>query len=255
MELYARRTVAELVLEDPGLIPTFEQLGIDYCCGGSRSLEDACREANVSLEQLAASVAAGRSVSPSADSGRDWATALLSELTEHIVNRHHSFTRRALARQEELFVEVTAAHAEQHPELREVRRVFNGLVEELLQHMNKEERILFPYVARLEEALHQRQPLAPPPFGTVNNPVRMMMQEHDSASAALQEIRRWTADYHLPADACTRWKLLYQGFQELEQDLHLHIHLENNILFPRALVLEKRCVAEAAVQGRLEKVI
>ena len=240
MDLYARRTVAELVLENPRLIPAFEQLGIDYCCGGSHSLEDACREANVSLDQVTASVAAGRALSPDAESTRDWASAPLSELTDHIVDRHHGYTRRALARLEELFVEVSAAHAERHPELGQIQRVFRGLVQELLQHMNKEESILFPYVAKLEEALRRRQPVAPAPFGTVNNPVRMMMQEHESAAAALREIRKWADDYHLPADACTRWKLLYQGFQELEQDLHRHIHLENNILFPRALVLEKR---------------
>ncbi len=240
MDLYARRTVAELVLENPNLIPAFEQLGIDYCCGGSHSLEDACREAHVSLDQVTDSVAAGRALSPDAESTRDWSSAPLSELTDHIVERHHGFTRRALAQLEELFVEVSAAHAERHPELGEIQRVFRGLVQELLQHMNKEERILFPYVAKLEEALRRRQPAAPAPFGTVNNPVRMMMQEHESAAAALREIRKWAADYHLPADACTRWKLLYQGFQELEQDLHRHIHLENNILFPRVLVLEKR---------------
>ncbi len=242
MDLYARRTVGELVLENPRLIPAFEQLGIDYCCGGSRSLEDACREANVSLDQVTASVDAGRALSPDAESARDWASAPLSELTNHIVDRHHDYTRRALARLEELFVEVSAAHAERHPELRQIQRVFRGLVQELLQHMNKEEMILFPYVARLEEALRRRQPVAPAPFGTVNNPVRMMMQEHESAATALREIRKWADDYHLPADACTRWTLLYQGFQELEQELHRHIHLENNILFPRALVLEKRAV-------------
>ena len=240
MDLYARRTVAELVLENPSLIPAFEQLGIDYCCGGSHSLEDACREANVSLDQVTASVAAGRALSPDAESARDWASAPLSELADHIVDRHHAYTRRALARLEELFVEVSAAHAEHHPELGQIQRVFRGLVQELLQHMNKEESILFPYVAKLEESLRRRQPVAPAPFGTVNNPVRMMMQEHESAAAALREIRKWAENYRLPADACTRWKLLYQGFQELEQDLHRHIHLENNILFPRALVLEKR---------------
>lgn len=250
MELYARRTVAELVLENPSLIPAFEHLGIDYCCGGSHSLEDACRDAHVSLDQVTASVNAVPSLSPDAESTRDWASASLFELTDHIVERHHGFTRQALARLEELFVEVAAAHAERHPELREMRRVFGGLVEEMLQHMNKEERILFPYVVMLEDALRRHQPVAPPPFGTVNNPVRMMMQEHESAASALREIRKWGADYHLPADACTRWRLLYQSFQELEQDLHRHIHLENNILFPRALVLESRGLAEAAALSR-----
>jgi regulator of cell morphogenesis and NO signaling len=240
MSLYARRTVAELVLENPGLIPAFETLGIDYCCGGSHSLEDACREAEVSLDQVERSVAEGRAVPAEAEPGRDWASASLSELADHIVDRHHGYTRLALARLEELLVEVSAAHAERHPELGQMQRVFRGLDQELLQHMNKEESILFPYVAKLEEALRRRQPVAPAPFGTVNYPVRMMMQEHESAAAALREIRKWSSDYHLPADACTRWMLLYQGFQELEQDLHQHIHLENNILFPRALVLEKR---------------
>ena len=176
MNLNARRTVTELVLENPGLIPAFERLGIDYCCEGGQSLEDACKAADVSQAQVEQSLATGCAPPTNGEEKGDWTSKPLSELIEHIVSRHHTYTRDVLSRLEESLVEVLAAHGERHPEIRHIQRVFRGLAEELFQHMLKEEKILFPYVAMLEESFWRQQPIAPAPFGTARNPVRMMMQ-------------------------------------------------------------------------------
>ncbi|HYX69115.1 MAG TPA: hemerythrin domain-containing protein [Terriglobales bacterium] len=168
----------------------------------------------------------------------DWQAAPLAGLIEHIINTHHQFTRQELARLDPLLDKVCKVHGQNHPELLEIRRVFAGLSQELTLHMMKEERILFPYIAQMEEAVSRRQ--APPvsPFGTVENPIHMMMTEHDSAGEALRQFRSLSSDYAPPADACVSYRTLYNALAEFEQDLHRHIHLENNILFPRAIGME-----------------
>ena len=133
-----------------------------------------------------------------------------------------------------------ATHGEGRPELLEVQRQFRALGDELIQHMMREEQILFPFITHLEESENRKQPVAAPRFGTVENPVRMMMHEHESAGAALRTMRAKTGDYRLPAGACAGYETLLNALQDFEHDLHTHIHLENNILFPRALELEKK---------------
>jgi regulator of cell morphogenesis and NO signaling len=235
------KTVSELALENPAATRVFEQLGIDYCCGGSRTLEQACRTAKLTVEQVLGSIEAAAAAEAAAGvaAGRDWPTAPLAELVAHIESTHHQYTRAEIERLPLLIEKVLVAHGLNHPELARIRETFAGLGAELRMHMMQEEMVLFPYVVRMEEAAARKAPIMPPPFGTVENPVAMMIHEHDSAGEALRELRAASNGYTAPPDACASFRTLYQALAAFEADLHQHIHLENNILFPRAIALER----------------
>jgi regulator of cell morphogenesis and NO signaling len=238
MNVTTEKTVGELALERPGAARVFESLGIDYCCGGKQTLEQACRAAGVPLGR-ALNALDGAGNSASVDSKDTfWQTEPLAELISHIKNTHHRYTREEIARLGPLFDKVCSVHSERHPELLELRATFQGLAQELATHLMKEEMILFPYIERMEESAIQKEPILPGPFGSVRNPVSMMEHEHDSAGKALRTLRASSNGYNAPPDACTSYQTLYKALAELEADLHQHIHLENNILFPRALALE-----------------
>ena len=232
------KTVRELALEDPTATRVFEKLGIDYCCGGNKSLDEACRAANLNPNQVLDSLEMAHSTR-SAQKDRDWQTEPLADLIAHIKNTHHHYTREEIARLGPLFDKVCSVHGKNHPELLQLRAVFQGLAQELTTHLTKEEMGLFPYVVRMEESVLQKERVLPPPFGTVQNPISMMEHEHDSAGNALRAIREASHGYSAPADACISYQTLYKTLAEFEADLHQHIHLENNILFPRAIAMEK----------------
>jgi regulator of cell morphogenesis and NO signaling len=164
----------------------------------------------------------------------------LADLVAHITSTHHKYTREEIARLRPLFDKVYSVHGKNHPELQQVRASFQEVAQELTPHMMKEEMMLFPYIVRMEEAVIQKEPILPPPFGTVQNPVAMMMREHDSAGDALRVMRQASAGYTPPGDACISYQTLYKALAAFETDLHQHIHLENNILFPRAIEMEQK---------------
>jgi len=232
-------TVGQIAAESPNATRELEKIGIDYCCGGSRTLGEACAEAKISvdevLERLQKATAA-----PKPDADKNWQDQPLADLIAHIQGTHHVFVRGECPRISALAEKVVGVHGKNHPELAEVQAVFSGLAGELSVHLMKEEQVLFPYIVRLEEASVAGEPAPPAMFGTVVNPVRMMMQEHDGAGEALREMREATKNYSLPEDACASYRALYEALQGFEADLHQHIHLENNILFPRAVAAEKR---------------
>jgi len=238
MSVTTEKTVRELALENPGATRVFEKLGIDYCCGGGQTLEQACQAAHVSTNQVADSLAASQSASATAPA-RNWQTEPLSELLAHIQSTHHVYTRKEIARLSPLFDKVCSVHGKNHPELLRLRQIFSGLAEELTTHLMKEEVVLFPYVLRIEEAVVANEPVLPPPFGSVRNPVAMMMNEHDGVGSALRSMRQIGNGYAAPPDACISFQTLYQALVAFEADLHQHIHLENNILFPRAIEMER----------------
>jgi len=237
MNLDGARTVRELAIEIPNATRTFEKLGIDYCCGGSRSLRDACQHAHVTLEDALGELEQGSSVMP-ATARQGFASGTLGELVEHIIGTHHVYVKQELPRLQQLLKKVVAVHGAGHPELAAIQRIFQGVSEELSSHMMKEEHILFPYIAALENAVSNGRPRPRPAFGTVSNPVHMMELEHDSAGAALKEIGALSSNYEPPESACFSYRTLYTALKEFETDLHQHIHLENNILFPRAIAME-----------------
>ena len=170
----------------------------------------------------------------------DFQHASATELIAHILDTHHVFTKSEMDRLQLLADKVLAAHGGNHPELVHVDELFTRLCADLKPHMFKEEQILFPYIVAMAEAAEQNVPGPMARFGTVSNPIRMMMMEHDTAGEILRELRALTSDYRVPADACMSYRTLYQALENFEKDLHQHIHLENNILFPKALELENR---------------
>jgi regulator of cell morphogenesis and NO signaling len=228
-------TVGQLVAERPSRARLFERLGIDYCCGGRAPLAQACTEKGLDVEEALRALEVGE---PEAQvAGHDGflaAMTTMGELIDHIVARHHAYLREKLPHLEGLFDQVVAAHKASHPELQELRDVFAALKDELTLHMLKEEKILFPMIVQLEAVLEM------PHFhcGSISNPIRVMEHEHVDAGNALTLLRAMTSGYTPPADACARYRALLDGLAELEADLHLHIHEENNILFPRAAAAE-----------------
>ena len=239
MSMMTEKTVRELALEMPAATRLFEKLGIDYCCGGNQTLEQACRAAGRPLDQVMDSLEVADLTERAACKHRDWQAEPLSELIEHIKNTHHKYVREETARLGPLFEKACSAHGKNHPELARLRTIFAGLAQELTTHMMKEEMVLFPYIVRLEEAAIEKEPVVPPPFGSVQNPVAMMIHEHDDAGNALRGMRQASKGYAPPSDACASYQALYNALAEFEADLHQHIHLENNILFPRAVHMEQ----------------
>lgn len=221
------RSVGQLVAERPALSRVFEELKIDYCCHGSNTLQEACELQDLDPNEVLTKL---EPADGSTLESRDWQTAPLTELCDHIELTHHAYLRTELPRLEKLIAKVTDAHVDQHPELFKVQGVFQSLQAELVPHMMKEEQILFPAIRLLESS---RQPVQLP-FGTVRNPIRMMEHEHDVAGNALSQLRSLTSNYTLPEGVCNSYRAMLDGLRELELDLHQHIHKENNILFPRA---------------------
>jgi len=232
----SQTTVREVALQLPESTRLFERLKIDYCCGGNQPLAQACASAGVDIENVMEMLTeATQSTAPDEDGFQN---ASLPELISHILDTHHVFTKSEMERLQLLADKVLAAHGGNHPELVHLNELFTRLCADLKPHMFKEEQILFPYIVALTEAAGQKRAAPFAPFGTVKNPIRMMMMEHDTAGEILRELRALTGDYKAPADACISYKTLYQALENFEKDLHQHIHLENNILFPKALDLE-----------------
>ncbi len=236
------KTVRELAIEIPGATRVFERLGIDYCCGGQQPLDEACKTANVTMDEVLKALDDAVQT-PATATEAEPPTGSLAELINHIVKTHHKFTREETARLRALLDKVCGVHGKNHPELLSIRITFQALADELTLHLMKEEQVLFPYIVRMEEARLQHEPVLPAPFGTVQHPIRMMTQEHDSAGEALRQIRKASDGFSVPVDACISYQALYQALQGFESDLHQHIHKENNILFPRAVEMESAAQA------------
>jgi len=233
-------TVREVEIELPQSTRLFEKLKIDYCCGGNRPLTQACASAGLEINDLISMLEAATESDTSANGALDFQNLSLKELIAHILDTHHVFTKQEMTRLESLSQKVLAAHGENHPELHRVGTLFDTLCADLEPHMFKEEQVLFPYILALANAGLKNSAAPFAPFGTVNNPVRMMMTEHDAVGEILRELRTTTSDYRTPADGCISYRTLYEALEAFEKDLHQHIHLENNILFPRAIELEAR---------------
>lgn len=244
MEIDQTKPVKEIVLEMPASAKVFEHFGIDYCCGGNQRLEDACKAASLNVEDVVRSLEAAGSAEHAPDDAIDWSGQPLTSLMNHIVEKHHAFCRQEVSRIEPLLNKVIQAHGAAHPELPRIKALFSGLSKELLMHLVKEEQTLFPYISRMEEAAARGIPFARPPFGTVQNPVRMMVLEHDNAGAALHEMRGISGNYQPPPDACNTYRALYEALMAFENDMHQHVHLENNVLFPRAVAMEDAMVSD-----------
>ena len=239
MTVATEKTVRELALESPSATRVFEKLGLDYCCGGHQPLEEACRKANLKVDQVLEALKKADKAALAAHDDQDWQAEPIAALIAHIQQTHHAYTRAEIARLGPLFDKVCSVHGKNHPELLQIRATFQALAQELSAHLMKEEMILFPYILGMETSAAEKQPLARAPFGSVQNPVSMMEHEHDSAGNALRAMNKASNGYSAPANACVSYQTLYTALAAFEADLHRHIHLENNILFPRAVAMER----------------
>jgi regulator of cell morphogenesis and NO signaling len=234
-------TVGQLVAERPSRARVFEKHSIDYCCGGKVSLERACARKKIDpaaiLEELRVCDEETRG-----ETQTDWTQATASELVDDIISTHHDYLREELPRLSFLVGKVARVHGDAHPELPQVHHLFEGVKSEMETHMWKEENVLFPYC----KALETDAALPKSPFGAVKNPIRVMEEEHAEVGAALDQIRELTHNYYPPIDACNSYRAMLDGLRTLERDMHVHVHKENSILFPKALALEQRRADGAA---------
>lgn len=233
MSVTAERSVAELVVERPSRARVFEKLGIDYCCGGKKPLEQACIERDLDFSAVVSELEQEQAAPRQGE--RNWASASLTDLCDHIEETHHEYLKEELPRLEFLTAKVAGRHGDKQPALVEVQRVFAGLKAEMDAHMVKEERVLFPLCRQLDvvdqlPAMH---------CGSVGNPIEVMIREHEHTGDALAQIRALTENYTCPPDACSTYRAMFDALEHLEHDLHEHVHKENNILFPKAIRVER----------------
>lgn len=236
MSISGDTKVKDIALASPAARRVLEDAGVDYCCGGGKSLHDACMGAGAAAEEILEKLrTSAREILPE---DANWMAAPLCELTKHIRERHHAYVREAIARLRPLIAKVAEKHAAEHAEVAEIGVAFSEMSREMTMHMQKEEQILFPYIDAMERAADGKGSYEAPFFQTVKNPIFSMMKEHDAAGELTKRIRTLSGGYTAPASACTSFKALYRELHEFEADLHQHVHLENNILFPRAVEME-----------------
>ena len=233
----AMKQVRDLAIEQPSSVRVFESFGIDYCCGGRKPLEQVCLERHIPLLQLLEKLAEAEN--PVAQPTEPWTKRPLAELVVHIVQECHALTRTELERLTALSYKVHSRHGAGHPELAQVQTLIQQILQEMTPHMDKEERILFPYIVSLEQARQFNSPKPYAFFGSVANPIAAMMAEHDVVAGALASIRQLTNDFQLPEGACPTYHALFTALADFESLTHHHVDLENNILFPRSIELAK----------------
>jgi regulator of cell morphogenesis and NO signaling len=227
--------VGAVAARDARAAQIFSRYGIDYCCGGQKSLEEACADANVPVDKVRAeleTLSKKRSDKPQ----EDFTAMSPDALTRYIEEVHHRYTEDAVEYIGNNMIRLVSVHGNQHPELLEVQKVFGDMRGSLVVHMKKEEFMLFPYIRKMVTA---GKDTGAPVFGTVASPIAVMMHEHDDDGERLRQLSTLTNGYTPPNDACNTYRATYAAMKELDEDLRVHIHLENNILFPAALELEK----------------
>lgn len=243
MNITPETQVSEIVVHNPAATRVFHRHGIDFCCGGKRPLAEVCAERRLSLDEIRREIEA---TEPQEAEEKDWSRDPLSAIVEHILTRYHAPLKEELPRLSEMAAKVLRAHGERFPAMiPPVAARLSALRAELESHMMKEERVLFPFVVALERAVTEGGPVPRPPFGSVEGPITAMEAEHEEAGRLLSEMRSLTGGYELPEGACNTFRALFHGLAQLENEMHLHIHLENNLLFPRAAEMERRVSAHA----------
>jgi regulator of cell morphogenesis and NO signaling len=233
MVITAETPVRDIVVDLPNAIPVLEQFGIDYCCGGKQTLAEACTKGEQRIALVIEELE--RRGQDTAGPAVEWQTAPLCELLQYIVQKHHKFTRDQLALILELAFKVERRHGTAQPEVHKVSEALAAISAELTHHFFCEEKVLFPYIEQLEQKL---TPVALTVFDNIQQPITRMMKDHEQTGDELRVLREITNHYQPPDDACPTYRALYRAMEDLELDLHRHIHLENNILFPRAISLE-----------------
>lgn len=237
MNISSDTQIGEVVKHNFKTASLFQANNIDFCCGGKKTIQEACVEAGVETSHLIAELT---DVAGHSDPDSEYINQLnLSELCNYIIKRHHSYVRTTIPFLLRNLDKISDVHGKNHPELLEVNRLFGECAGALTMHMQKEEMMLFPYIQLLEEAQRNNVSHGKSPFGTVANPISAMIAEHQTEGERFDSIASLTDNYRIPEDACTTYEVTLKHLRDFEDDLHRHIHLENNILFPKAIELEK----------------
>ena len=239
MNSMEQKTVAEAVTENIKTAHVFKKYGIDFCCGGGITIEKACKKNKVDYKTLKKELLFTEETQNRSHDYDNWE---LNFLIDHIINIHHAYVEESIPILFQYANKVAKVHGHHYKEVVQINDLFTEVAQELSAHMKKEELILFPYMKQLIKADNEGKLLSPPPFGSVNNPIQMMEHEHENVGDIFKTISELTNNYTPPEGACNTFKALYAKLEEFEQDLHLHIHLENNILHPKAILLEKKLV-------------
>ena len=228
MKITSETQVRDIAIERPAAVRIFESLGINYCCGGKHTLAEACAKLNLEVAHVLEELERQEPAVPEAQ----WKQAPLKDLAAYIVQKHHAFTRTQIDLVNKLAEKVERRHGADHPEIFQISKTFAVVSAELTHHFHCEENVLFPYISQYEA---DQQTTLPPVFGSVQQPIARMLADHDQADDEFRQLRGLTSNYTPPAAACPTWRAYYQAIEDLETDLREHIHLENSILFPRAL--------------------
>jgi regulator of cell morphogenesis and NO signaling len=238
MKISPDSIVGEVVKLNFKTAPLFQTRNIDYCCKGNITISDACKEVGINPEQLIQEL---EIIAVQKDPDSEYFNNLgLGELSDYIVKRHHKYVREIIPVLKKNLEKICNVHGGQHPELFEINKLFTDSAGNLTTHMQKEEIVLFPFIKRLESAKEGNVPLPSSPFGPVSNPIGMMMAEHQVEGNRFNEISKISKNYRIPEDACATYEVTFKQLQDFEDDLHRHIHLENNILFPKAIEFESK---------------
>lgn len=238
----ATKQIGEYVAEDYRTASVFSRYGIDFCCKGNRTLDEVCQTKNIDSNELLGDLNA--ILTTKYGENIDYNSWPLDLLSEYIEKKHHRYVEEKIPVLKQFLNKLCKVHGNRHPELLEINELFVASAGELASHMKKEELILFPFIKKMVNASISGQGIQAPGFGTIENPITMMMQEHDNEGERFRKIAQLSNNYNPPSDACNTYKVTFAMLNEFEQDLHLHIHLENNILFPKAAILEKRLLTK-----------
>lgn len=238
MEKIIQKQIRSYVAEDYRTAAVFSKYGIDFCCKGHRTIQEVCDKKNIDKTELLDAL--HNTMSSISNNSIDYKSWPLDLLVDYIEKKHHRYVEEKTPILKQFLDKLCKVHGNRHPELFEINALFIASAGELAAHMKKEELVLFPFIKKMVNASITGQSIQAPGFGTVENPIAMMMAEHDNEGERFRKIAKLTNAYNPPADACNTYRVTFAMLNEFEQDLHLHIHLENNILFPEAAKLEKR---------------
>ncbi len=234
---FSGRTLSEIVTHNFRAAAVFEKYNLDFCCGGKKPVSEACREKGLNSSEIFEELRSIGNEGKGSENHSDWEPDFL---IDYIVNNHHAYIVRMIPILSAHTQKIASVHGKNHPELIKAAGSFEKVYKELKQHMMKEEQMLFPFIKQLVTAKRDGRKTEAPYFGTVKNPIRMMEAEHQAAGDEMYEIRNLTRGYAIPEDACGTYSATMQELKDFEEDLHKHIYLENFILFPKAVELEKK---------------
>jgi len=241
MENLKTQSIGKFVADNFRTASVFQKYGIDFCCKGGKTINEVCETKNISADELLTKLKEVSDLPADANSNyQDWDLDLLAD---HIEKKHHRYVEKSIPALKQFLEKLCKVHGENHPELFEINEQFNLSAGELAMHMKKEELMLFPNIRKMALSKNNDEVYQQPHFGSVQNPINMMLEEHDTEGGRFRRISELSNNYTSPADGCTTYKVAFNLLKEFEEDLHLHIHLENNILFPKSIELEKELSA------------